>query len=739
MTYDHRATSGESICPYCGVGCRLWSEVGYGRVLRVKGVADAPANRGAICAKGATLDQTVATADRATQPLVRRGHGRELRPVGWDVAIGEIAQRLSDIIARHGPDAVAFYGSGQLDSEAVYCAVKLFKGSLGTNNTDSNSRLCMATSAAAYRGSLGADGPPCCYDDIEQADVILIAGSNMAEAHPVTFERIKAARKTRPELKLIVVDPRRTLTADAADRHVAVRPGGDIALFNALAKLLIEADALDHRFIHGQTSGFAAFRSRIEADDLDALANQCGVPAAELIELAHLIAGKRWLSFYCMGLGQSTTGMWKINSLINLHLLTGAIGKPGCGPFSLTGQPNAMGGREIGLLAHQLPGYRFVDNDEHREAAERYWGRAPGTISQRIGLTAIEMFRALERGRLKAIWIAATNPLVSLPDLHQVRRALANAELVIVQDAFHPTETSQVADVVLPAASWGEREWTSTNSERMVSHSQKLVEPPGAALPDWEIICRVAQALGQTGFEFRTASEVWDEWIGLTAGRPCDMTGLPRRRLAEERHVPWPCPALGHAGTDHPGTKRLYADGRFAHEDGRARFLYRQASEPKEPTDHEFPLVLTTGRLYAHWHTLTRTAKVKQLMRRDPEPFVQINPELAARLRLVDDDWVQLSSRRGTVRLKARVTNRVPPDVVFMPMHWGDLFAPGNSANYLTLSAIGRVAKQPEYKHCAVTIEKISAEDDVTVPIGEHANRRSPAAKTTNRSLTRNR
>ena len=700
--YDHRATSGETVCPYCGVGCRLWAEMAYGRVLRVKGVADAPANRGAICAKGATLDQTVVTADRAAQPMVRKGHHRELRPVSWEAALDEIAGRFAEIISRHGPDAIAFYGSGQLDSQAVYSIVKLFKGYLGTNNTDSNSRLCMATAVAAYRTSFGSDGPPCSYDDIEQAEVILIAGSNMAEAHPVTFDRIKAARKARPKLKIVVIDPRRTITADAADHHVAVKAGGDIALFNALGKLLVEAGAADERFINRSASGFAAYRQQLEAADLDELAERSGVSTADLLKLAQQFAGKRWLSFYCMGLGQSTVGMWKLNSLINLHLLTGTVGQPGCGPFSLTGQPNAMGGREIGLLAHQLPGYRFVETAEHREEVERYWGRPAGSIASRPGLTAIEMFRSLERKRLKAIWIAATNPLVSLPDLHQVRRALAAAELVIVQDAFHPTETSQVADVVLPAASWAEREWISTNSERMVSYSQKLVEPPGAALADWQIVCKVAQRLGFTGFDFRSAAELWDEWIGLTAGRPCDMSGMPHQRLVQERHLQWPCSDAAHSGT-----RRLYTNGRFAHGDGRAQFHYRPATSPKESADHEFPLVLTTGRVYAHWHTLTRTAKVKQLIRRDPEPFVEIHPQLAAELSVAEGQWVQLSTRRGTVRLKARLTDRVPHGVVFVPMHWGDLHLQDSAVNYLTLAAIGRIAKQPEFKHCAVSLEKV--------------------------------
>ena len=718
---DHRASYGETICPYCGVGCRLWADVGYGKVLRVKG-AEAPANRGGICAKGATLDQTVDVHDRLAQPLMRRSRQHELAPVSWDAALDTLARSLAEIIRDHGPDRVAFYGSGQLDSAAVYCAVKLFKGRLGTNNTDSNSRLCMATAVAAYRSSLGSDGPPTCYDDIELADTVFIAGSNMADAHPVTFDRIKAARKTNPELKLIVADPRRTATAEQADLHLPVRPGTDIALLNALACSIWQRGGTDESFAREHCRGFDDYAAALARLDIDRLCNECGVVRDNVERAAEwLDASRRWLSFYCMGLGQSTVGMWKINSLINLHLLTGSIAKPGCGPFSLTGQPNAMGGREIGLLTHQLPGYRFVDNPEHRAEVERYWDAPPGTISDKPGLTAVEMFRALETGRLKAIWIAATNPAVSLPDLHHIRRALARAELVVVQDAFHPTETTRLADIVLPTASWAEREWVSTNSERMVAHSEKLVEPPGAALPDWQILCKAAQRLGLSGFDFNDAGEVWNEWIGLSAGRPCDMAGMSYARLEQNKNFQWPCPR-----EDHPGTSRLYQDGRFAHGDGKAVFLFRSSLPPKEAADHEFPLVLTTGRVYSHWHSLTRTAKSKQLWRRDSEPFVELHPDLAEKLGVGDGELVQITSRRGTVQIKAAVTDRVPPDVLFLPMHWGDQFAPGNAANYLTISAIGRVAKQPELKHCAVHVEKAHVQPEQSPAELLHGSRLAP-------------
>ena len=699
-SFDGRTVEGEAICPYCGVGCRLWMEAAYGQVIRVKGVADAPANLGGICAKGATLPQVIQTPDRLAQPQIRSAGRGDLRPVTWPVALAHAAARFREIIDRHGPDSVAFYGSGQLDSEAVYVAGKLFKGSIGTNNTDSNSRLCMAAAVAGYRSSLGADGPPSCYADIDHADAILVWGSNMADAHPVTFDRVKARKKLFPGLELIVVDPRRTATAEHATLHVPVAPGGDIPLMNAVGKLLIERGAIDRNFMDVHTTGFHEYRDFVANLDLAEQAALAGVDESMVVALADRIGeSANLLSFYCMGLNQSTVGVWKNNSLINLHLLTGQIGRPGAGPFSLTGQPNAMGGREGGLLCHQLPGYRFVDDAEHRSAVEHHWRRPAGTIADKPGLSAVEMFRALETGRLKAIWIAATNPAVSLPDLHHVRRALEKAELVIVSDAYHPTETTNYAHVLLPAAQWSEKHGTSTSSERLVSHSDPVVNPPGTALPDWEILSRFGRAMGYDGFDFKTAAEVWDEFAPLTAGRPCDMAGITSERLARVRHLQWPCPTV-----DHPGTQRLYEDLQFPTPDGRARLLPRPHQQPRETVDHEFPLVLTTGRLYAHWHTLTRTGKSPKLVQREPGAFVAVHPDDASAVGLSAGMLAEVASRRGVLRLPVRLDPGLRAGVVFIPFHWGDQHGEETAANYLTISAIGRIAKQPEFKYCAIRL-----------------------------------
>ncbi|HYV35509.1 MAG TPA: molybdopterin-dependent oxidoreductase, partial [Gemmataceae bacterium] len=434
---------GESICPYCGVGCRLQVEGREGKPLRVRGVEKAAANLGGICAKGVLLAESVDAPDRLTQPQLRATRRELFRPADWKTTLRYVREVFEFIRNTHGPDAIAFYGSGQLDTETAYLAGKLFKGTIGTNNTDSNSRLCMAAAVAGYRSSLGSDGPPTCYDDIDEADVLFIIGSNMAEAHPVTFDRVRATKKARPAVKLIVADPRRTPTATEADIYLPVAPGGDIALLNALGRLLLEDGFVDTGFVAAHTKGFEEYHKFLMAQDMTELCGLAGIARERLLEVVHIIGRARgFLSFYCMGLNQSTVGMWKNNSLINLHLITGQIGKPGAGPFSLTGQPNAMGGREAGLLSHQLPGYRFVDDPQHRQEVADFWDRSPATISSKPGLTAVEMFRALEKGTLKAIWIAATNPMVSLPDLHQVRRALEKAQLVVVQDAYHPTETS---------------------------------------------------------------------------------------------------------------------------------------------------------------------------------------------------------------------------------------------------------------------------------------------------------
>lgn len=693
----------ETICPYCGVGCRVTAVMEGNKISRITAHDDSRPNFGKLCPKGAYLARVLDTPDRLAFPHLRMGRKDEFSRVSWDMAVAYIAWKLNDILQKYGPNAVAFYGSGQLDTEACYISGKLFKGYIGTNNTDSNSRLCMSSAVVGYRLSLGSDGPPTCYDDINDADLFLILGANMAENHPVLFQLIKQRCKKNPNARIVVVDPRRTPTADQAHIHIPLKPGSDIAFLSGVAKVLLERGRVDRPFILRHTTGFTEFEKYLHTLNLQELANRCDLHLGRFGEVAQLIGdSKGFLSFYAMGANQSTVGVWKNIAIINLHLLTGQIGKSGAGPFSLTGQPNAMGGREAGYLSHQLPGYRFVDNPQHRQEMEKIWKLPPGSISPQPGLTAIEIFESLEEGRLKALWIAATNPAASMPDLNLVQKALRRAELVVVQDIYHPTETTLYADVLLPAAQWGEKIGTSTNSERLVTRSQKLVDPPGEARPDWWIFCRVAKAMGFRNFDYPSAEAVWDEYRRATRGTLCDQWGMTNGRL-RRISLQWPCPH-----PLHPGTPRRYTDHRFPTPNGRAHFLVPLHQPPVEELCSQYPLSLTTGRIASQWHTMTRTGKVPELIRMAPEPFVEIHPGDAHKYGLSEGEEVLLHSRRGSARVKVRITDRIKPGVLFATFHWNDLFGPDRAINDVTLRNFDPLSKQPELKHCAVRIEKIS-------------------------------
>ena len=621
-----------------------------------------------------------------------------MRDASWEETLTHAASRLRDIIDRYGADSVALYGSGQLDTEAWYLGNKLFKGYIGSNHVDSNSRLCMASAVVAYRSMLGSDGPPTCYDDIDHADCFLVAGSNMADAHPVLFQKMKARRRSDPKPTLIVVDPRLSHTAQFADIHVPLKPGSDIAFFHAVARIALEKNAIDIDFIQQHTAGFDDYYTLICSLDLNDLAEECGVPL-ELIQRAAdaIINANALLSFYCMGLGQSTVGTAKNQAIINLHLLLGQIGKVGAGPFSLTGQPNAMGGRELGGLAQSLPGYRMIENEQHRREVESYWGIPEGSIHPHNGLTAMEIFEGLESGRIKAIWIVCSNPIASLPNVERARRALQNAELVIVQDCFN-NETLPYADIVFPAAQWIEKTGTMTNSERRVSRTFAMASAPGEAKPDWWIFSSMGQTMGFAGFDFDSIEAIWDEYRGLTRGTACDQYGITNERLKTEM-IQWPCP-----DESHPGTERRYLDRRFAMPNGRARFVACEHRAPQEQPCELYPLTLTTGRLASQWHTMTRTGKVQRLAKQAATPYVEIHPADAATHAIADGSSVRIRSRRGTITVTARISERVTPGVVFIPMHWGDNYTTGGAINIVTNDAYDPFSKQPEYKACAVAI-----------------------------------
>ena len=696
-----------SVCPYCGVGCGVLVGSKENRVVKVRGNPNHPANFGLLCGKGATLPQMVRTPDRLAHPLMRADRSSVHQPVSWDDALGAIAKRWHAIIDRHGPDAVAFYVSGQLLTEDYYVVNKLAKGLLGTNNVDSNSRLCMASAVSGYVTSLGADAPPGCYADIELADCFLLIGTNTAACHPVTFERIRRRKLSAPNrVKVIVVDPRKTRTADIADVYLPISPGTDVALLNALLHVISREQHLDQRFIEQHTNGWEAARTVIEEYAPERAAELCGISVESIHEAARLFGNaKAAMSFWSMGLNQSVHGTAKNNSVINLHLATGQIGRAGAGPFSLTGQPNAMGGRETGGLAHLLPGYRFVAREEDRRETENLWGLTPGRISPKPGLSAVELFKALAEGSVKSVWILCTNPMVSLPNLAIVQQALAKAELVIVNDIYHPTETTQVADVVFPAAQWAERDGTVTNSERCISYLEKIVDPPEEALPDWEILCRFAKIFGVgESLKFKGTEEIYEEYKQFTTGRGLDVTGVTHERL-KQASLQWPCPSQTHRST-----MRRYTKGVFAHPDGKAKFIAHACKPPAEPADAQFPFILTTGRVRDQWHTLTRTGKIPVLVKKAPAPFVEVHPQDALHLNLTEGDRVTVRSRRGNATAACRITDTVVRGTCFMPFHWGGLWGDA-VVNNATVDAYDAASKQPELKYCAVHLSKAASHD----------------------------
>jgi ferredoxin-nitrate reductase len=710
------ATETRSLCPYCGVGCGLVVRTERGRLRSVAGDTLYPVNHGRTCRKPLELSYAVHAADRATAPLMRSDRDARLAPATWDQALAALAGRLRAIAAEHGPDALGFYISGQLLTEDYYVVGKLVKGFLGTNNLDSNSRLCMSSAVAGYTGAFGSDGPPGAYADIEHANCILLLGANAAACHPILWSRI--LDRQREGAFVICIDPRPTPTALSADLHLAVRPGSDLALLSAMLGVIEAEELLDERFIEMHTSGFEEAIAVAREWPPERAAEACGVQTELIVEAARRFGGAQAaLAMWSMGANQSTVGTLKNRALINLCLATGNLGRPGSGPLSLTGQPNAMGGRETGGLAQLLPGYRSAGELVDREEMTAHWripASAPG-ISARPGLSAVELFEAAAEGRVKALWIAATNPVVSMPDVGLVRAALDRAELVVVQDAHHPTETSALADVVLPAAAWPEKEGTMTNSERRVGLVRRALAPPGEARPDWRIFAGLARALGY-GDQFGWADEaaVFEEYVRCTAGRLCDMSSLTHERLRREGSVQWP-----------GGSPRLYTDRRVATADGRARFAPTPHHEPAEQTNGEYPLLLTTGRIADQWHTMTRTGKSPALSAAVREPILELHPDDAAAAGIAEGDLALVSSRRGELRLRVQLVTGIARGVAFAPFHWGALHSASGAGavNEATHRATDPISKQPELKALAVRVELAPAAGGGPVPVRRRRSR----------------
>ncbi len=700
-----------TVCPYCGVGCGL--EVVQGPAgPKVRGDRAHPSSQGMVCVKGATILESI-DRDRLLYPLWRSALDQDFQRISWDEAFEAIVDRIQTVLANQGPDGLCMYGSGQFVTEDYYTAQKLIKGCLGTNNFDANSRLCMSSAVSGYLRSFGADGPPCSYDDLELTDCLFAIGTNTAECHPIVFNRFRKHHKANPDrVRLVVVDPRCTETGQVADLHLPIRPGTDIDLLNGMAHLLLKWDQIDRAYIEAHTGGFAAYEDLLQHYQPDRVADRCGI-AAESIEAAARIWAQsdRVLSLWSMGINQSSEGTAKVRSIINLHLLTGQMGKPGAGPFSLTGQPNAMGGREAGGLSRLLPGYRSVTNPQHRAEVEDFWNLPPGRISPTPGRAAWEIVEGLEAGAVGLLWIAATNPAVSFPDLNRTKAALSRSPFTIYQEAYYPTETSAFAHLLLPATQWSEKTGTMTNSERMVTLSQAFQPPPGEAKEDWAIFAEVGRRLGfQEQFWFQSSAEVYGEFVQLTQGRPCDMTGLSHDRLRTAGPQQWPFPADGAIDPPQPApTKRLYTDGQFHTPDRRAQFLAVHSRGLAEPPDAAYPFVLTVGRLYGHWHTQTRTGRIEKIKKLHPNPFIEIHPKDAEPLGIREGDWVAVKSRRGDGRFPAKVTRAIAPGTVFVPMHWGSLWGDGAEANALTHPEACPDSFEPELKACAVQLQKLAA------------------------------
>ncbi|RWI29045.1 nitrate reductase [Mesorhizobium sp.] len=749
-------------CPYCGVGCGVLAKVAANGEITVRGDPDHPANFGRLCSKGSALAETIDLDGRLLYPQI---HGRR---TDWDEALDLVASTFSRTIAEHGPDAVAFYVSGQLLTEDYYVANKLMKGFIGSANIDTNSRLCMASSVAGHRRAFGSDTVPGSYEDLELADLIVLVGSNLAWCHPVLYQRIAAAREKRPEMKVVLVDPRRTMTSDIADMHLAIAPDGDVALFTGLLAYLGQHNTLDRTYITAHTTGFGQAFFAASALDLAGVAAATGLGEDELVRFYSLFAATaKTVTVYSQGVNQSSSGTDKVNAIINCHLATGRIGKPGAGPFSVTGQPNAMGGREVGGLANMLAAHMEIENPEHRDRVQRFWS-APD-IPEEPGLKAVEMFQAVADGRIKALWIVATNPVDSMPDADAVEAAIKACPFVVVSDILAKTDTVRHAHVRLPAAAWGEKDGTVTNSERRISRQRAFLATPGEARADWWIIAEVAKRMGfGEAFSHPSPADIFAEHAALSAfendgARDFDIGaygGVDAEGYDALAPFQWPAPSpgtplwpAGHlplkggdrmspsfspiatiaeeatsaklpispfegemAGRPEGGawrrpevrSTRFFANGGFYTPDRKARFIPIRPV-PQTRTNEKFPLVLNTGRVRDHWHTMTRTGKSPRLSQHLAEPFAEIHPADAQHFGIGDADILRVSTEHGEVLLRALVTVRQRPGSVFVPMHWTDQFSARARVDALVAPITDPISGQPASKNVAARVERFAA------------------------------
>ena len=712
LSQDHLAI--RTTCAYCGVGCGVSATPNADGGVAIAGDAEHPANRGRLCVKGSALGETIGLDERLLYPQLREDG--VLRRVSWDDALDRIAAQWRAIIAEHGPDAVALYVSGQLLTEDYYVANKLMKGYVGSANIDTNSRLCMSSAVAGHKRAFGEDLVPVCYDDLELADMVVLVGSNTAWCHPILFQRIARMKEQRPEMKLVVIDPRRTATCELADLHVPIKQGTDVWLFNGLFSYLAGIGAVDADFVAAHTSGLHEARAVAGADCSDpaAVAKICRIELDVLMEFYEAFAATaKVVTAFSMGVNQSSAGTDKVNSIINCHLIGGRIGKPGMGPFSITGQPNAMGGREVGGLANMLAAHMDLDNTAHRDAVQEFW-QSP-RMAEQPGLKAVELFRAIEAGKVKAVWIMGTNPVASLPDADQVRRALARCELVVATDIIENTDTNACADVLLPALGWGEKSGTVTNSERRISRQRAFLPAPGEARADWQMLCQFASRMGYDGFGFTSAQQIFDEHARLSGHRNAAgqlprvfniaaLAGMSQQQYDDLAPVQWP---LVRARDGQPdASARLFGDGRFAHADGKARFVATPPRAPAHAVSEDYPLALNSGRVRDQWHTMTRTGRSPKLADHVAESFIDMHPQDALLHGVREGELARISTAWGAMVARVQHGGGIARGSVFVPIHWTSQTASDARVGALVNPAVDPVSGEPEFKHTPARIEQ---------------------------------
>ena len=702
----------QTTCPYCGVGCGISAVVNQTQhSVDIKGDQSHPANAGRLCSKGSALGDTISLEGRLLEPHING------QVVDWDEALSLVANTFKETISKFGPDSVAIYGSGQLLTEDYYVANKLMKGFIGSANMDTNSRLCMSSSVAGHKRAFGADTVPGCYEDLDLADLIILIGSNTAWCHPVIFQRIRTAKQARPDLKVVVIDPRRTASCDLADLHLPLASGSDAILFNSLLSYLNKEQALNQDYIDRHTDGFslALQTAELGANNLADIAAQCQLDAADVQYFYDLFKDhEKVMSLYSQGINQSSSGTDKVNAIINCHLATGRIGQSGMGPFSLTGQPNAMGGREVGGLAHQLAAHMDFSKVEDVNRVARFWGS--NNIATKPGLPAVDLFNAMAAGQIKAVWIMGTNPVVSMPNADLVKRAIELCDFVVVSDCIAQTDTSGLAHVLLPALGWSEKDGTVTNSERRISRQRALFKPAGNAKADWWILSQVAQRMGFTDeFNYSNPSEVFTEHAALSGFennavygyRDFDISGLAtldQQSYEKLQPIQWPVNAR-----NPKGTARMFADGQYFTPTGKAQFIAITPRAPVNLPNAAYPLILNTGRLRDQWHTMTRTALSAKLNQHSPEPCVEIHPLDATKYNVTADAIAELESAWGKMLARVKITDEQKAGNVFVPMHWTAQYANDSRMGALVNPEVDPFSKQPENKHTPVRIKPYQA------------------------------